>query len=149
MARNPALALQHNALKRSLKLSQEALVWLRNSKRGEKSKSFQKLGPQVDGLLALDVARRSLSEENDLRMLRVSSSYQLRHTSDTTEDLDENCTMRLKNAKDPQQFDFALALQGYKLGAHYRGISEDADSQRQFLEWTRTLSFAASERSVS
>lgn len=99
----------------------------------------------VDTMTILDEARKYMSDENFLAILRIVPPHHLRHQLNVT----GAARIPLADvATSVHKSYFALAVSGYNLGLSY-GESEEDELKQQISTWVRMLFASGSEDSVS
>ena len=134
---NSATVLQSRALGRCLSL----ILYL---------ESLDKLLHQLseddlDTMTTLDEARKYMSDENFLAILRIVPPHHLRHQLNVT---GAARTPLADVAPSVHESYFALAISGYDLGLSYEE-SQEAELKQQISTWVRMLFAAGSEDCVS
>ena len=93
----------------------------------------------------LDEARKNMSDENFLAILRIVPPHHLRHQLNVTRAVRTPLT---DVAHSVHETHFALAVSGYDLGLSYRE-SQDEKLRQRISTWVRMLFVSGSEDSVS
>ncbi len=141
-ARFSELALQKGPLGRCATLANYVHALKSRSQRDSSTENLSDFSKaNTDALQVVNMALQSMSDENDLAVLRFCSARELRWASDITQCSDRPVGMVSKNHR---QLDYALALQGYALGERYAFDFTNTDIQT----WICLLSEAGAEHSV-
>ena len=141
--RSPASALQRIPLMRCITLA-NYVHGLKSRQQSTRSPNthYQFSKAEVDALRAVDMALQTMSDENDLAILRFCSARDLRWASDVWQRSEAAVEKISMNSR---QFDFTLALHGYTLGERYVRKNTATDIQA----WICQLYEAGGEQSVS
>ena len=137
------LALQQSPLRRCTTLVKYVRALKSRPQRNGISRILRHFSKMdTDALQSVNVALQTMSDENDLAVLRFCSARELRWASDITQCTDITVGTVLK---DHRQFDYTLALQGYALGERFAFDATNSEVRA----WICLLSEAGAEHSVS